>query len=256
MRLQTILILLLFCPAIADNYFDDWPVGKTEKMTYSIVTLAPVAGKSINNMKISKIADGEDKIIEVSQVIDVIDQPVKIRTIEQYNASNLELISSVSHYILAPEAKNKMNLDSLVIRAGPIGDSLEITTSTETIPSARVSMEGNLVTGIGAMLLARSRDYENNQTYNYNQVNLLSLSSDGFKAVAVIDSVYGKEMIVTGIGNFDCVKVLKTTPDIVAFSYYYKDFSNLPVMIEGFDRNSLERTMNITLTGYKVISND
>ncbi len=241
--------LALATPLWGQNFASDWPVGKTQRMEYALTAFYPNYGTSHNTVEITRIGN-DTAFLAVRQIIDMADQKVRIVSEEQYDVSG-KLRHSLNTFYLPPEIAESLGRDTILITAWPEGDFLVIQSPKSPDSLIRIPGGADLVTGIGAILRARNAVFSLNEKREYRQVNLIMLSEENFEAVTVSDSVVAEETVSTTIGEFECLKVLKDLPDQYAYTYYSKNDRNLPVMIEGFDKKSLQRTMNITLVVYQ-----
>jgi len=232
----------------AGNFADSWPDGKTEKLQYEVVTYGETNNRGQNNITVTRTG-GENDIIIITQLLNINNQAVTIKTNEQYDTQTLRLIRSDNYFYFALEAKVIYGVDSLIVTAQPDGETLEILASDTLAVSCRIPFYEDLVTGMGAMLLGRSCVFDTGWSRSYRQVNLINLTGQPYEIQNVKDSVIGEETIALAFGSFDCYKVMKIMPNILGFSYYDKEEDHLPIMIEAFDRTGTVRIMSIYLTG-------
>ncbi len=240
-------LLLLALSGSAGNFTDNWPAGKTEKLQYEVVTYGETNNRGQNNITVTRTG-GENDIIIITQLLNINNQAVTIKTNEQYDTKTLRLIRSDNYFYFAPEAKVFYGVDSLIVTAQPDGETLEILASDTLAVSCRIPFYEDLVTGMGAMLLGRSCVFDTGWSRSYRQVNLINLTGQPYEIQNVKDSVIGEETIALAFGSFDCHKVMKIMPNILGFSYYDKEEDHLPIMIEAFDRTGTVRIMSIYLT--------
>lgn len=240
--------LLIPLSVLAENFTDNWPDGKTEKLQYEIVTYGETTNKGQNSITVTRTG-GDNDIIIVTQELNINNRAVTIKTNELFDAQTFRLIKSDNYFYFASEAKVIYGIDSLKVTAQPVGESLEILASDTLAVSCRIPFYENLVTGMGAMLLGRSCVFDTGWSRSYRQINLINLTGQPYEIQNVTDSVIGEETIALAIGSYDCYKVMKIMPGILGFSYYDKEEDHLPIMIEAFDRTGMVRIMSIYLTG-------
>lgn len=240
--------LFLSLSVSADNFTDNWPDGKIEKLKYEVITYGEQNNKGQNSITITRTGGDEDIII-VTQDLNINNQAVNIKTYEKFDAQTFKLISSDNYFYFDPATKLIYGVDSLIVTARPDGESLEILASDTLAVSCRLPFYDDLVTGMGAMLLGRSCVFDTGWSRNYRQVNLINLTRAPYEIQNVTDSIIGEETISLAIGSYDCYKVMKIMPSILGFSYYDKEEDHLPIMIEAFNRTGTVRIMSIYLTG-------
>jgi len=249
------LIRILFLLFLASNLFagelvDNWPRGKTEKMTYEIKTLKPRETINSNHVEITRSKDGKD-IFVVDQTLHIPNQAVKIRSLEEYSAKNLLLLSSTNEFYLPPQAIQSLGTDSLIIKAIRKGDSLFIESNSDKAPAGAILAADDLTTSTGTQLVVRNMDFRKDQAYDYSFINLLRMTGQSFQPQSVHDSVISVVKITTPVGTFDCFKVSNQVPGAKGFSYYTTDSRRIPMLIELIDPQTDELIMTLTLQEYE-----
>jgi len=249
MIIKMLILFLLPAMILAGEGFVDLAPGETEMMHFQLVTFEPGYSKADNELVI-QITDEVRPSLILTQTIDMKEQETKIVTVEKYVAETFELIESKTYLQFPPEAVEKIGAESLEISARPENGKLIIKSNFPTIPPAEIEMGEDLYTGIGSMVLARGRDFELDKAYRYRQINLVNISGEAFIPVDVVDSVVSvDEFVTTPLGEYECYKVLKILPDLAAFTYYTRD-KMIPVLVEAYNRETGQMSMNITINGY------
>ncbi len=249
MKYKLLILVLLPAVLLAGDYFVGLKPGESEIMHFQLVTFQPGYSKADNEL-IVQLTDEPSPTLILTQTIDMTDQKTRIVTVEKYVAETYELLESKTLLQFPPEAVEKIGAESLEITARPKNGNLEIKSNFTSIPPAEVKMDNDLYTGIGSMILARRRKFELNKAYRYRQINLVNISGEPFTPVDVVDSVVSDdEYVSTPLGDYECYKVLKILPNLAAYTYYSKD-NMIPVLVEAFNREDGQRSMNITIDGY------
>lgn len=223
--------------------------GEIEVMHFNLVTFLPSHSIAENELQ-SKVIEGDNPILLITQTIDMKEQNTRIVTVEKYYLETFELIESKTLLQFPPEAVEMIGTEQLEITAHNNDGKLEISSNIDAIPPAVVDMGDDLYTGVGSMVAARERNYEEGQAYRYRQINLINISGEPFQPVDVVDSVVSvDEFVSTPLGEYQCIKVLKLLPDLAAYTYYARD-NLIPVLVEAYNRESKQISMSITIDGY------
>ena len=246
MIFRVLFLILLGTAAVAGEFLDNWPPGKTEKLTYELKTLMPGETTSYNHVEIVRSKDNQDIFI-VTQNLDMPHQSVRMVSIEKYDRRNIRLISSENHLKFPPPAKQKYGTDSIVVKATTDGDSLKIVASVDAIPSTTIPFPDNTITSTGSQLMARSMEFKTGGTLTYSYVNLLILFDSQPVPQEVTDSVLARESVSIPLGEFECYKVRNTVPGSVGYSYYTADERHIPIKIVLMDPQGQEPFMIMTL---------
>jgi hypothetical protein len=232
--------------AFAANLGTIWPDGKTEKLTYEIIVSKPMPMTNELIIEITK-SSGPEAVFSISQILSIPSQSVTAKAFEKYKASNLRLISSENYFKLPAAAKEQLGTDSIVVRAIPFGDSLDITSNVAMIPGQKIAMPPDLVTSVGASLFIRGIDFKIGNSFKFNELDLLSLMNQNFKPGVQEDSVIGEISVTVPAGTFECFKTKNMLGQAIGYGYYTKDKNHIPIMMEVVDAASGEQIAAISL---------
>jgi len=83
--------MLVPLSALAENFTDNWPDSKTEKLQYEIVTYGETINKGQNSITVTRTG-GDNDIIIVTQELNINNQAVTIKTNELFDAQTFRLI--------------------------------------------------------------------------------------------------------------------------------------------------------------------
>ncbi|UCD95320.1 MAG: hypothetical protein JSU69_04520 [Candidatus Zixiibacteriota bacterium] len=247
---RLLFLIFLGTAAVAGEFLDNWPPGKTEKLTYELKTLIPRETISYNHVEIVRSKDNQDIFI-ISQSLEIPHQSIRMVSIEKYDRRNIRLISSENHLKFPPQMKQRYGADSIVVKARTVGDSLKIVSSVEAIPSTTIPFPDDMITSTGSQLLARSMEFKTGGTLTYSYINLLILFDSQPVPQEVTDSVLDKESVSIALGTYECYKVKNTVPGSVGYSYYTADERRIPIKIVLMDPQGQKPSMTMILQKYE-----
>jgi hypothetical protein len=250
MILRLLCLALLSISAMAGDFLSDWPVGKTEKISYDMTMLIPTEMKGIVTAEITRVAQPEPMFV-INQIYDIPSQEVKVITSEKYRVSDMRILFSENYFKLGPQIKAQIGTDSIVITAKAVGDSLEITSNSPLAPAGKVAIIPGLTTTTGAILTSRNFAFKLAAVRKYSQMNFLAFTGKPFLPENVADSVIGEDSASVPAGNFKCFKVLKSANGQAINAYYNKEKNHLPVMLEVVNPTTGMTSARVVLTKYE-----
>lgn len=244
------LLFLLSSAAVAGEFIDNWPSGKTEKLSYEIRTFLPRETENYVHIEITRDSIQSNNFT-VRQTLEMPGRSLTIKSLEEYSSDTLRLISSRKHFQLPPKVREKLKTDSLIIEAVPFHDSITISSSAMIAQTGAMPFPDRCVTSTGSQLILRDMNFKIGGTSEYSFINLLKFGERTFKVVPVVDSVTGKEVVTTPAGTFECFKVKNMVPGAMSYSYYSTDRRHIPVRIELIDPKTGEISRTHVMQKYE-----
>jgi hypothetical protein len=243
---RLLILIILGTIASAGEFLDTWPPGKAEKLTYEIKTYIPRETVSTNHVDIVRPEDNKD-ILVITQNLEIPHQSIRMTSIERYDCRNIRLISSENHLKFPPQAKERFGTDSVIVRAKTVGDSLQIASNVDAVPSMTIPFPDDMITSTGSQLVARNMKFETGSSLRYSFINLLILFDSTPVPQEVTDSVLGKETVSIPLGTYECYKVKNTVPGGIGYSYYTTDERHIPIKIVLMDPREMKPSMTLIL---------
>lgn len=250
MIIRTIVILILATAVYATDFIDNWEPGKVEKLFYEIRTYKPA--ETVNNLEleIERSKDKEPTFI-VKQVLTIPGQSLVMHSKEIYTGEDLKIVSSENFHKLPIKAMKHLKVDTLVTKGQADKGKFKITFNSIELPESEIPLTEHLTTTVGFRLVSRNMNFKIGSTFEYDFINLLSLTDTISKAPDAKDTVIGIERIRTPAGNFECYKVKNLVTGSESYNYYTTDAKHIPVKTEIIDPLSGKPAMTIILQKYE-----
>ncbi len=247
MLIRTLIAFILLAVSVtAGDIAKVWPKGTTEKLTYNINVYTP---KKVTNSLMVTITrlDTAGVVFETEQVIKIIEQDIKMASIERFEGEDLILVESENYYKFSPEIAQARGVDSIFIRAFKDGDSLRIRSNyTGAVPGAMPYYDG-LTTTTGSLLTSRNKNFTPGYRNELAFVNLLLMTGKPYEAYPAADSVMGLVTVTVPAGTFECHKVRNDAINAFGYTYFTKDGLHTPVKTEMLDFETGEPVTELIL---------
>jgi len=247
----SLILSLILCMSVqAIDLAEKWPDGKTEKISYDLVTYKPQ--QTSNSIDVELSYDNKKNIFTYHQVLTITAQNIQMESVEKYKGDDLKFISSVNNINLPPRILEELGADSLVIQAHSDGDSIVIHNNLDPANKVAYDHPAGFTTSVGSLLATRGMDFKPDRTFEYTFINLLAPSQGKYPAIESTDSVIQIETVTVPAGTYECYKVQNKTSGSTGFSFYAKELRNLPVNTKLIDSEG-SVVMELKLKEYKLV---
>lgn len=247
MLIRTMIVLFaLSASVMAGDLAKIWPKGTTEKLTYNINAYTPKKVTNSLTVTVSRL-DTAGVVFTSEQLIYVIDQDIKMGSIERFEGDDLIMTKSENYYKFNPEMAQARGVDSIFIRAYKDGDSLKIRSNyTGAVPGTMPYYDG-LTSTTGSLLTSRNKNFTPGYRNEFAFINLLLMTGKPYEAYPAADSVIGVVTLTVPAGTFECYKVRNDAINAYGYTYFMKDGLHTPVKTELLDINTGETISELVL---------